>query len=272
MKDELNIRELYQKIIEERAAARGVILMENVEIPSSKSSPDLLHFDGHTFEYYDGEAFSIIGNTLYYSNETHPYIFNSLSKISNDSNNYKKILKSYSVQICGNFNQEDLKIYFDSQKSQSMGETRRNTKSGRIWKNIQSKSAGKNVSVVAFWCREKDIDENILKQIKSCFTDKDIFWIATDSKNFNYYGDTFRDSSDGEIKELKSRIYPELTHDDIVDILMRSHTGFRMSPFEKKVVWEFRGVDPSELKTVTGGYPTVAEYEYRKKLSESNEL
>jgi hypothetical protein len=79
------------------------------------------------------------------------------------------------------------------------------------------------------------------------------------------------DTANGETKELKSRIYPELSHDDIVDILMRSHTGFKMSPFEQKVVWEFRGVDPQDLKIVTGGYPTRAEYEYRKKISENHE-
>jgi hypothetical protein len=28
-------------------------------------------------------------------------------------------------------------------------------------------------------------------------------------------------------------------------------------------------MDPSEIKYITGGYPSVAEYGYRKKLSES---
>ena len=108
-----------------------------------------------------------------------------------------------------------------------------------------------------------------MKRLKKCFTDKDIFWIASDSEAFHYYGDTFKDTPSGEIKELKSKIHPELTYDQIVDILMRVHTGFRMTPFEQKVVWEFRGFDPSEIKHITGGYPSVAKYEYRKKLSEN---
>jgi len=44
-----------------------------------------------------------------------------------------------------------------------------------------------------------------------------------------------------------------------------------MTPFEKKGVWEFIGFDPSEVKHITGGYPSVAEYGYRKKLSENTE-
>lgn len=272
MNDDLNIRELYQKIIEDRANSRGIILMENIKIPSQRSSPDLLNFDDNSYEFDSGEAFSIIGDTLYHTNETHPYIFNSLVVVSKDLNNYKKIFKDYYVKICGKFNESDLKIFLDKQKAQTMGDTRRNTRSGRIWKNIQSKSVKKMVSVVSFWCREKEVTEDILKKIKSCFTDKDIFWVASDSKYFNYYGDTFRNSSSGEIKELKSKIYPELSHDQIVDILMRAHSGYKITPFEKRIVWEFRGFDPSEIKFVTGGYPTVAEYEYRKKLSEDVEL
>jgi hypothetical protein len=273
MKDEINIRELYNKIIEERAMANGVILMENVKIPKKNSSLDLLNFDGKTFDYYSGYAFSFIGEngTIYYTDDTHPYIFNVLSKIRSNPTDIKRMLKDYSVKICGNYNKNDLEYFYDKQKAQSNGDTRRNTFSGRIWKNIQSQSAGKNVSVIAFWCREKQINEDILKRLKKCFTDKDIFWIASDSGSFHYYGDTFKDTPSGEIKELKSKIHPELTHDQIVDILMRAHTGFRMTPFEQKVVWEFRGFDPSEIKHITGGYPSVAEYEYRKKLSEKCE-
>jgi hypothetical protein len=271
MKDDLNIRQLYQKIIEERAAARGVILMENVKIPSNNSSPDQVKFDGDTYSYESGEAFSIIGDTLYHTEGTHPYIFNSLSKIDSNPKDFKRILKSYYVEICGNFNKSDLDHFFDKQKAQSMGDTRINTQSGRIWKDRPSVSAKKDVSVVVFWCREKDIQPDTLKKIKKCFTKNDIFWAATDSKNFNHFGDSYQDTPSGEIKELKSRIYPELSHEDIVDILMRAHSNFKISPFEKKVVWEFRGINPEELKVIDGGYPSVAEFRDKQKFSEGVE-
>lgn len=269
MRDELNIRELYNKILEERAASRGVILFENVSIPSNKSNPDSLKFDGGVYNYSDGYAFSKIGNAILYTGATHLFIFNGVKEALQYPEDTKHILKSYGVKVCGKIGKSDLEYYNKKQRSQVMGMTRNKTQSGRIWKSIESKSLGKNVSVIAFWCREKDITPEYIQELKKCFKATDLMWVATDSSKFNYDGDTYRDSSSGEIKELKSKIYPELSHDDIVDILMRAHTGFNMTPYEKKVVWEFRGFDPSEIKHVTGGYPSVAEYGYRKKLSES---
>ena len=271
MKDDLNIRELYQKIIEERATARGVILMENVKIPSKNSSPDRINFDGDSYSYESGEAFSFIGKTLFHTPNTHPSIFGALTRIKADPKQSKSILKDYSVKVCGKVSIDDVEYYYDNQKDQSVGNTRRNTFSGRIWKNIKSKSAGKNVSLIAFWCDTKNIDNNILKSIKNCFGGDDIFWVAIDSKQFSHYGDTFRDTPSGEIKELKSKIYPELSHEDIVDILMRAHSNFKISPFEKKVVWEFRGINPEELKVIDGGYPSVAEFRDKQKFSEGVE-
>lgn len=269
MRDELNIRELYNKILEERAASRGVVLFENVSIPSNKSNPDSLKFDGDVYDYSDGYAFSKIGNVILHTGATHPYIFNALKQSLDQPDNIKKILNDYDVKVCGKIGKSDLEYYNKNQRSQAMGETRIKSKSGRIWKSIKSKSLGKNVSVIAFWCRGKDITPEYIQELKKCFKVNDLFWVASDSSKFNYDGDTYRNSSSGSIKELKSKIYPELSHDDIVDILMRAHTGFNMTPYEKKVVWEFRGFDPSEIKHVTGGYPSVAEYGYRKKLSES---
>lgn len=271
MRDELNIRELYNKILEERAATRGVVLFENVTISSNKSNPDSLKFDGGVYAHSDGYAFSKIGNVILYTGATHLFIFNGLKEALQYPDNTKNVLKSYDVKVCGKMNKSDLDFYNQNQRSQAMGETRIKSQSGRIWKSIESKTLKKNVSVIAFWCREKDITPEYIQELKKCFKATDLFWVASDSSKFNYDGDTYRDSSSGEIKELKSRIYPELSHDEIVDILMRAHTGFNMTPFEKKVVWEFRGVDPLEVKHVTGGYPSVAEYGYRKKLSENTE-
>lgn len=271
MLDDLNIRELYNKILEERVIANGHVLLENLNIPSKNSSPDSIHFDGNSFDYdQNAEAFSFIGkNGLIVKTElTHPYIFNALKAGLQNPQKLKKIFKDYNVEVCGKISQDDLVYFYDKQKEGAMGQTRINTFSGRIWKSVPSKSSNKNVSVIAFWNRQKDISENILKKLKECFGVRDLFWIGSDSKNYNYDGDTY---TTGDVKELRSKIAPELGHDDIVDILMRAHTGYRITPFEKKIVWEFRGVDPSEWNRVTGGYPSVAEYEYRKKLSEGYE-
>lgn len=267
VKDELNIRKLYNDILEERVKANGHVILENVNIPSKGSNPDGIIFDGNKYGYEGGDAFAFIGQSLAFSENTHPYIFNAIKALYNNPKD-KKILKNYGVKIFGSLGSDDVQYFIDNQKSESMGGTRINTRSGRIWKSLPSQSSKRNVSVVAFWCKQKLITEEYLKKLKECFGVKDLFWIGSDSKNYNYFGNVYQS---GDIKEFRSKIAPELSHEDIVDILMRAHTGHRMTPFEKKIVWEFRGFDPSEIKSVTGGYPSVAEYEYRKKFSESVE-
>lgn len=297
MRDELNIRELYNQILEKRAAARGIVLSENVKIPVTRSSPDKLEFDGIVKNFDDntrpfcfiGENSELIG-TINHNEGTHPYIFSAFTKLAaalkiipfpammsylqsmySDATikDVKKILKSDDVSFLGKFDISNLEFFAKKQKSGMTTDTRRNTRAGRIWFSVASKTLKKNVNVIVFWCRESQLKPDDLKSLNKYFKLGDFYWSATDSTKFNYFGDTYKDSSSGEIKELKSRIYPELSHDEIVDILMRAHTGFKMTPFEQKVVWEFRGFDPLEVKHVTGGYPSVAEYEYRKKLSES---
>lgn len=276
--DELNIRELYNNILTEWATVNGNIITKNVKIPSNMSNPDKVKFDGASYDYNQGgRPFSFIGegsDVIAYINDndgTHIYIFNGLKNASSNPSNIKSILKDYGVSIHGKLTPSVLDYYSETQKSGILGETRTNTRSGRIWKSLPSKSLGKNFTVIAFWCREKDVRPEDLKNLKKYFKVGDIFWVATDSKNFNFYGDDYQKTESGEIKELKSKIDPKLTHEEIVDILMRAHTGFKMTPFEKKIVWEFRGFDPSEVKTITGGYSTPAEYQYRSRMSESVE-
>lgn len=300
IKDDLNIRKIYNAIIEDRANARGIIITENVKIPAQRSSPDSLVFDGESYPFdYNTKPFSFIGNGsnligfVNNSGGTHPLIFSTFEKAAAilgivpfpstmswmsdmfDGFTLKhipKVLKRDGVSFFGQLSLENIEYFANHQKTGIMSNTRVNTRSGRLWESIPSKSLNKKVNVIVFWCREKQVAPEDLKQLNKSFKLGEFLWAATDTKNFNYFGDMYVDSPTGEVKELKSKIYPELSHDDIVDILMRAHTGFRMTPFEKKVVWEFRGFDPSEVKIVTGGYPTRAEYEYRGKFSESATL
>lgn len=270
MSDDLNIRQLYENILERRVKANGHVILENVSIPSKNSNPDNISFDGKRFSYEGGYAFSFIGEKglVLYTDMTHIYIFNSLKYIKNQPKKLKKILKEYNVEMDGELTSKDLSYFFDNQKKESLGKTRIATQSGRIWKSVPSQTAKKNVSVIAFWCKQEDVTDEHIKKLKAYFDVKDVYWVASDSKNYNYHGDTY---TTGDVKELRSKIAPELSHEDIVDILMRRHTGYRLTPFEKKIAWEFSGFDPSEVKQITGGYPSVAEYEYRKKLSENHE-
>jgi hypothetical protein len=299
MKDDINIRELYNQILEERAFSNGIVIKENVKIPSKNNSPDKTLFDGVLLEFdnYRARPFAFIGDgsdLIGYGDEggTHPYIFNAFIKLaaalevipfpaimSHMKTDYigtkikdaKRILKSYDVRHWGSLDLNKLKYFGEKQRDGILSNFRKNTRSGRIWFNVKSKTTKGNTTVVAFWCRQKDVRPEDLENIKNCFKVSEIFWVATDSSKFNYYNDDFRENETGKVKELKSKVYPDLTHDQIVDILMRAHTGYKITPFEQKVVWEFRGFDPSDLKQVTGGYPTRAEYEYRSRYSEQKE-
>ena len=149
-----------------------------------------------------------------------------------------------------------------------MSDTRRNTTSGRLWRGIKSKEAGGVVDVIAFWCDSAYVSNDILKSLVENFKLGEVFWCAMDSAKFNHYGS---EQEEGNTKKLKSKIYPEVSHDQIVDILMRAHSDLKLTPWEKKIVWEFRGLDNSTMRGVTGGYPTRAEYNYRSRFSEDTE-
>jgi len=299
MKDDLKIRELYNQILNERALANGSIIKENLNIPVTRSSPDRLEFDGSVLGFDENtRAFAFIGKNsdlLGYINDsggTHPYIFSAFvelaaalkiiefpAMLSYRAGRYegtklkdaKKILKSNDVSYHGNMSEDNLSYFAKNQKQGVMTDTRRNTRAGRIWFNVSLKKSGGRTNVIVFWCRQKDVRPEDLEHLKELFKVSEFYWSGTDSSKFNFYNADYRESASGKTIELKSKIYPHLTHDEIVDILMRAHTGYSVTPFEKKVVWEFRGFDPTELKQVTGGYPTRAEYESKTRFSESFE-
>jgi hypothetical protein len=298
-KDDFKIRELYENILNKYAESNSVVILENLKILAAIKGADSLHFDGEQYDYdentrpfcFIGDGSDLIGYIA--SNQgTHNYIFSAFTKLAAalkltsfpptmsylapSYENFKPseskgLLKDDGVSFFGKLNKEDLLHFIKVQRSGQASETRRNTRAGRIWFTVKSEKVGKVVSVISFWCREKDVKLGDLKSLKKNFKLGDFFWAATDSKYFNAYTDDYRDTENGEIKELKSKIFPNLTHEEIVDILMRGHTGFRMSPMEQKVVWEFRGYDQSDLKQITGGYDTPAEYNYNSRLSESKE-
>ena len=88
---ELDINALYRRILEQRAAANGVILVENVEIPSKNSSPEAVNFDGSEYSYDDGGiGFSFVGpgsGCMAYGKYdwvTHNYVLNALKKLGAD--------------------------------------------------------------------------------------------------------------------------------------------------------------------------------------------
>lgn len=262
------------------------LLYEEVKkkISTGKTTPDNLYFDGLNIPWNKGfVTFAFFGDGLtelaYSKLKTHPFIFNALKKAKEEIeyNNYKlselkKHFKDYEVKIGGNANESDVLYFVSNQSDQDMGETRKNTRSGRVWKSIPSKTLMKNVDIIVFWCKEKDISENELKNIQTTFSLDNILYCGIDSSFFKEYdGKIELETKNEERREFKSKLFPQLSHFDIVKILLKGHINpSELNKLEKKVIEEFRGESEKVFKEY-GGYPTKAEFEYRKKLSESVE-
>jgi hypothetical protein len=291
MKDDLKIRELYEEMMLERAAVNGHVILEYVKISTSNSTPEIVKFEDMrlNYDHPSAIAFAFIGGNdlIGYTEGTHPQIFNAFNNLAaaigltefsataqvmkakfsgSKISQAPKILKSQGVFHLGNITESNLLKFVEEEREGTMSRTRINTTSGRLWKGIQSDKIGKPVDIIVFWGDTNEVSSEHVKSLIEKFKLENVFWSAMDSDKFNYWGG---ESNDGNIKKLRSKIYPDATHDQIVDILMRAHSDMNLSPWEKKIVWEFRGLDNSEIRSITGGYPTRAEYVNRSKFSES---
>jgi hypothetical protein len=153
---------------------------------------------------------------------------------------------------------------------------RKATRAGRSWTNVHS-TLNKDVTVIAFWCNESDIDKAYLNMLASNFKYKTFMWCAMDSKYYNEYthGHSGNAPKAGNTSKLSSKKYPKLTHEEIVNILMKAHTSaaHKLSAMERGVIDEFKGLSniDSMIKT-TGGYATAAEYNYYSRMSEETDI
>lgn len=263
------------------------LLYEEVKkkIETGRTTPDNLKFDGLSIEWSSGFAtFTFFGQNLdkvaYSQYKTHPFIFNALKSAKNEIemgssiSELKRHFADYDVKLAGKPKDEDVIAFIsNNQWDQDMGQTRFNTKSGRIWKDIASKTLNKKCDIIVFWCKEKDITKKELEILQNTFKLKNILYCAIDSHYFNEYsgGDVEETKDKTETREFKSKIFPQLSHEDIVRILIKGHTSpLELTKAEKKVVDEFRG-EFKRMEKEYGGYASKAEFEYRKKLSEKIE-
>lgn len=260
------------------------LLYEEVKkkIETGRTTPDNLKFDGLSIEWSSGFAtFTFFGENLdrvaYSQYKTHPFIFNALKGAKNEIemgssiSELKRHFSDYDVKLAGKPKDEDVVAFISKgQWDQDMGQTRFNTRSGRIWKDIASKTLNQKCDIIVFWCNEKDITKKELEILQNTFKLKNILYCAIDSHYFNEYsgGDVEETKDKTETREFKSKLFPQLSHEDIVRILIKAHTSpLELTKAEKKVVDEFRG-EFKRMEKEYGGYASKAEFEYRKKLSE----
>lgn len=263
------------------------LLYEEVKkkIETGRTTPDNLKFDGLSIEWSSGFAtFTFFGENLdrvaYSQYKTHPFIFNALKSAKNEIemgssiSELKRHFSDYDVKLAGKPKDEDVVAFISKgQWDQDMGQTRVNTRSGRIWKDITSKTLNQKCDIIVFWCNEKDITKKELEILQNTFKLKNILYCAIDSHYFNEYsgGDVEETKDKTETREFKSKLFPQLSHEDIVRILIKAHTSpLELTKMEKKVVDEFRG-EFKRMEKEYGGYASKAEFEYRKKLSEKIE-
>lgn len=71
---------------------------------------------------------------------------------------------------------------------------------------------------------------------------------------------------------MVSRVAPELSKEQIYDILVKAHVDpLSLNRREMEVVWEFRGKSADAIANtkVKHGYPTDVEWRHRRRFSES---
>jgi hypothetical protein len=124
---------------------------------------------------------------------------------------------------------------------------------------------------ISFWTDQRNITKNQLDLLVEAFkVENEILWEGTDSRDFISFTPGQKEETQAkEVRKLKSAIAPNMSHEELLNILMRAHYDAMMSPFERRIARELQGMDAATLKTHTGGYPTTAEYNYRSKFSEA---
>lgn len=275
--------------IAQNILAESTLVESKTDIYCSGVTPDAFRWESReTYQWRDAfAAFAFFGpppGALVYiknidgnnnSPATHWTLFDAISDMRKKINDEK--LKKLKIRVCKKLTLDDIDYAIKTQKIANefdINAPRKHTKAGRLWKNVNSKKLGKKVNIVIFWCKEKDIKSADLATIKKEFDLPDMIWAATDSMRFNLYNKAETKVVKGDTMELHSKLFPDLTHDEILAILIKAHTKTdKLSPLEDKVVREFRGTADMDriIKQVTGGYDTPAEFNYRSRMSEGEE-
>ena len=241
-----------------------------MSLKSKNSSPDTLKIEGIEVDWSQGIAFIFIGDVILYTYDTHANIFSALKDI--DYLSVKDIndkLKTYDIKTSRNLTKDDKEVWLgkvDLLPYRSLSGLRTISYAGRIWKSVDVPNVGK-YTCVSFWCDQNVISTSEhLDRLEKCFKIKNpILWEGSDSSNFLLKSE---DSEKSDTTQLHSEIAPYLSHEELLDLLIRSHSDAMMSPFEKRIARQLKGMNPDAVKKVTAGYPSVAEYNYRSRFSE----
>lgn len=226
-------------------------------------------------------AFSVINNRLVaFTGRTHPFIFNALKIVADPEaatvSQQSTLARGGPAEVYDDFSvqfspkkpgPEDLRWYKEN-RSQDMGENRRLTKSGRVWKAIKLEN-GDVVSAISFWEVQSSVGNKIIELIAQAFKLKGTIYVEfLDSKQPHPFVPG-EETKPVATKELKSARHPHLTSAQIVDILVKGHVSpFDLTGIEKNVVDEFRGV-PVHIPKLPPGVNSLAQLNAMRTVGES---
>lgn len=266
-------------------------------IPANYSTPSDLNVNYSFYEIQEATGpFMYIGpgrgTLIYMLNRTnkravHDAIFIALKSAYNgglcDAASIQKVLKFHDVYTLKPLKPDDIKHNL-SEINRGFSEqdaARMKTRAGRVWTNIPVKAfRNKKFDFVTFWAKQNDIKMSDVKDVHDAFKLKNsILWVCSDSENFNSYGGGHTtNATPSKTKQLQSKLHPNLTHDQILAIIIKSHTAAaqKLTSIERDVVDEFRGTKDRDMqalvKKLTGGWDTIAARNYYSRMSEEAEL
>jgi len=213
-------------------------------------SPDCVHLCGKDY-YHDARgayAFTVLNNRcVLYTGRTHPFIFNALHALCAgevERKDYVSFLDHFDVMYSSLPTEEDLAWYNERQR-QEYSEIRLLTSSGRIWTGLRTKDG--IITVISYWPDAKDVKPSVTPFVLEALdipTDRLVYVEYSDSEVPALYQPV-----DVPTRDLHSELHPELSHKEIVSLMIKSHTSpHELKPWEREVVKELRGSTPAPDK------------------------
>lgn len=213
-------------------------------------------------EFDDSNAYTIvvIGNSVILSELTHPNTFREVKEVGTGINSNK------TFKVIPKLSKNDAQWFLDNY-SGTMGDLRRMTHSGRIWKNEEI--FGEECHILAFWTKHEtnEMISKILSALKINDNLPIYVWFVGQKtlQKFNPNESNDLQKSEG----YKSKLFPHLTSEEIEAVMHKAHEKSiaALEPWEQELVKEIRGTE--NTKRVNHGYETEAEYRTKKTFGDS---
>lgn len=232
-------------------------------------SPDALRLGDAVadFDHPSAFAFSFIGEVVGVTPRTHPFIFNAVNRVVTESlspADARRVYRDFEVVFYPSIpSPVDLKTY-DDLRSGIMGKNRELTRSGRAWKAV--KTTKSTFSAVSFWARRAKVAADEIGLVVAALKLKSPIYVEfIDSRKPEPF-----QSDKVKTVTLRSKVAPQLTPEQLIDVLVRGHIAPQsLTKLEKAVVAEFRGTRAETKATELAGFGSPAERKFKTTIGDS---